>query len=321
MTDTLSARLCPYFVCLTSVLCCFLSAAYGQHTSEQRIRTHITKLASEALEGRGTGSKGLKKASRYIQRQYRAFGLSPLGTDRFRQPFVARVNRVVVDDSIRRAANVIGFLDNNAPYTIIIGAHYDHLGKGMQGSSNDPQPTGKIHNGADDNASGVAGLLEMAHYFSKNNKTEPYNLLFIAFSAEELGLLGSRHFVTHPTLPLEKIHFMFNMDMIGRYDPDRGLGIGGYGTSSTWPMVFKDVQAPIRFFTDDSGKGGSDHHSFYMAGVPVLFFHTGGHPDYHAPGDDPEKINYKALADIIDLGIRLIENAMEQGKLPFTSAD
>src|SRR5690606_36266600 len=110
--------------------------------------------------------------------------------------------RVTVKDSIRRANNLLGFLDNGAPYTIVIGAHYDHLGLGMQGGSKDPEPAGKIHNGADDNASGVAGLLELARYFSENNQTEPYNFLFIAFAAEELGLLGSRYFVEHPTLPL-----------------------------------------------------------------------------------------------------------------------
>lgn len=319
MAEALSTKLSICFLLLIS--CCDLLTARAQHADEQRIRTHVHKLAADAMEGRGTGSKAVKKASRYIQRHYKHYGLAPLGTGRFRQPFVARVTRVVVEDSVRQAHNVIGFLDNDAPYTIVIGAHYDHLGLGTQGGSKDPEPAGKIHNGADDNASGVAGLLEMARYFSQNNQTEPYNLLFIAFSAEELGLLGSRHFVAHPTLPLEQVHFMFNMDMIGRYDPDRGLGIGGYGTSSSWASVFENVQAPVRFFTDNAGKGGSDHHSFYMANVPVLFFHTGGHPDYHAPGDDPEKINYKAMADIIDLGIRLIENAMRQDKLPFTPAD
>src|SRR5690606_2398482 len=135
------------------------------------------------------------------------------------QPFEAKITRVTVPDSIRLARNVIGFLDNGAEYTVVIGAHYDHLGEGRQGSSKDPHPEGKVHNGADDNASGVAGLLELARYFSSGTEKEPCNFLFIAFSAEELGLLGSRYFTNNPTLPLDSINFMVNMDMIGRYNP------------------------------------------------------------------------------------------------------
>ncbi|MGS2763869.1 M20/M25/M40 family metallo-hydrolase [Sinomicrobium sp. M5D2P9] len=282
------------------------------------IQQHINILAADKMKGRGTGSKELKKAARYIERQYKKYGLSPAGTRKYKQPFIARVKKVVVKDSLRKANNIIGFLDNKAPYTIVIGAHYDHLGLGEQGSSKHPEPEGLIHNGADDNASGVAGLLELARYFSGNGETEPYNFLFIAFSAEELGLLGSGYFVEHPVLPLKDIHFMLNMDMIGRYDPERGIGIGGYGTSSDWPSVFEDVQAGVKFFTDNAGSGGSDHGSFYTRQIPVLFFHTGGHPDYHMPSDDADKVNAEAEAKIIDLEIQIIENAMKREKLPFT---
>lgn len=310
------------FFFLLWMLCSGSLTAAAQHADEQLIRTHIEQLASDDMKGRGTGSRELRKAARYIVGQFKKYGLAPGGPRRqYDQPFTARVSRVVVKAPIPRASNLLGFIDNRAPYTIVIGAHYDHLGLGMQGGSKDPEPSGKIHNGADDNASGVAGLLELARYFSQNNKTEPYNLLFIAFSAEELGLLGSRYFVEHPTIPLQQLHFMFNMDMIGRYQPDRGLGIGGYGTSPLWPEIVEGIQTPIRYFTDNAGKGGSDHHSFYMASVPILFFHTGGHPDYHAPGDDPDKIDYRAMAQIVNLGIQLIERAMEKNKLPFTAAD
>ncbi|WP_379022934.1 M20/M25/M40 family metallo-hydrolase [Parapedobacter deserti] len=295
--------------------------ADAQYADETRISKHIHRLASDKMKGRGTGSRELEKAARYIEKQFRKYNLRPSGTERYRQPFTATVRRVVVADSMRRASNVIGFLDNGAPHTIVIGAHYDHLGMGRQGGSLDPSPEGKIHNGADDNASGVAGLLELARHFSQNHHIEPYNFLFIAFSAEELGLQGSRYFIENPTIPLDQLHFMLNMDMIGRYDPDRGIGIGGYGTSSSWPEIFRTVDTSIKFFTDAAGKGGSDHHVFYMKGIPVLFFHTGGHPDYHAPGDDPAKINYSALADIIDLEIQLIKNAMKQDKLQFSATD
>lgn len=286
--------------------------------SAERIGKHVNYLASDRLQGRGTGSRGNDKAARYIIKEYKKMGLKPLGTDSYRQPFTAKVRRVVVPDSLRQANNILGFLDNSAPYTIVIGAHFDHLGLGKQGSSKAPQPEGIIHNGADDNASGVAGLLELARYFSQNNTQEPYNFLFIAFGAEELGLQGSRHFVNNPTLPLEKINFMTNMDMIGRYNPGRGVGIGGYGTSDAWPEVFKDVKGEVKFFTDRAGSGGSDHGSFYAKSIPVLFFHTGGHDDYHTPTDDAGKVDAQAEAGILAIKIKLIENAMKLPKLNFT---
>lgn len=286
--------------------------------SANRICKHINYLASDKMKGRGTGSKENAKAAKYIIKQFKKLDLVPLGTDGFRQPFTAKVRRVVVPDSVRQANNVIGFLDNGAPYTIVIGAHYDHLGMGKQGSSRDKNPQGKIHNGADDNASGVAGLLELAYYFTKNKAREPYNFLFIAFGAEELGLVGSRYFANNPTLPLEKINFMVNMDMIGRYNAQRGVGIGGYGTSDSWPEIFKEVKGDVKFFTDRAGSGGADHASFYAKKIPVLFFHTGGHNDYHLPTDDTEKIDILSEVGILEIEIKLIENAMRLPKLVFT---
>ena len=188
-----------------------------------------------------------------MAKQFKKFLLAPKGTQGYFQPFTARVRRVVVPDSLRETRNVLGFLDNSAEYTIVIGAHFDHLGLGNQGSSKTEKPEGQIHNGADDNASGVAGLLELARYFSENDKKEPYNFLFIAFGAEELGLQGSRYFINNPALPLDCIDFMTNMDMIGRYNPDRGVGIGGYGTSAAWPGIFGGVASEIKFFTDRAG--------------------------------------------------------------------
>lgn len=286
--------------------------------SANRISQHVKYLASDRMKGRGTGSRENEKAAQYIIKHFRKLGLTPQGTSGYRQPFTAKVRRVVVPDSLRQTNNVLGFLDNSAAYTIVIGAHFDHLGMGRQGSSKAPQPEGQIHNGADDNASGIAGLLELARYFSQNATKEPYNFLFIAFGAEELGLQGSRHFVNNPTLPLEKINFMTNMDMIGRYNPDRGVGIGGYGTSDSWPEVFKDVTGDVKFFTERAGSGGSDHGSFYAKNIPVLFFHTGGHDDYHTPTDDADKVDAPAEAEILNIEIKLIEKAMKLPKLNFT---
>lgn len=293
-------------------------AVLGQEPSADRIQNHIEKLASDKMKGRGTGSRENARAAAYIARQFRKYGLKPLGEDGFYQHFTAKIRRVVVTDSLRKAANVIGFLDNGAAQTIVIGAHYDHLGMGNQGSSFAEKPQGQIHNGADDNASGVAGLLELAQFYAKNDAKEPYNFLFMAFGAEELGLQGSRHFLNHPTLPLDQLNFMICMDMIGRYNPERGIGIGGYGTADAWPAVFKDVTAGVKFFTDRAGNGGSDNAAFYAKQIPVLFFHTGGHPDYHKPTDDPEKIDAKAEEEILRLEIKLIDNAMKLPKMLFT---
>lgn len=292
---------------------------FAQEPSAKRIASHIRYLASNNMKGRGTGSAENAKAARYVAKQFKKYGLKPLGTHGYFQSFTAKVRRVVVPDSLREAKNVIGFLDNNAPNTIVIGAHYDHIGMGRQGSSLDSLPQGKIHNGADDNASGVAGLLELAQYFSKNNVTEPYNFLFMAFGAEELGLVGSRYFLNNPTLPLKNMNFMICMDMIGRYNPERGVGIGGYGTSDAWPTVFNGVESSIKFFTDRAGNGGSDNAAFYAKQIPVLFFHTGGHPDYHKPTDDPEKIDVQAEEAILKLEINLIENALKLPKMNFTA--
>lgn len=315
---TILYRMRIFFHSLLLTFAAVYASAQTPSPSPEQIRKHISYLASDKMKGRGTGSKENEKASEYVARQFKKYHLQPLGTDGFYQPFTAKIRRVTVPDSIRQARNVIGFLDNGAPYTIVIGAHFDHLGMGRQGSSKADNPEGQIHNGADDNASGVAGLLELARYFSGNGQKENYNFLFIAFGAEELGLVGSRYFVNNPTLALDKISFMSNMDMIGRYDPNRGVGIGGYGTSAEWPAIFKDVKSDTKFFTDNAGSGGSDHGSFYAKHIPVLFFHTGGHDDYHKPTDDAEKINADAEAGILGIQIRIIENAMKLPKLVFT---
>lgn len=304
---------------LASLLFFLAFNAFAQvpYPTPAKLSRHIQYLASDKMKGRGTGSRQNLKAAKYVARQFKKYHLAPKGTQGYFQPFTARVRRVVVPDSLRDTRNVLGFLDNGAERTIVIGAHFDHLGLGTQGSSKAEKPEGQIHNGADDNASGVAGLLELARYFAENGSKESYNFLFIAFGAEELGLQGSRHFVDNPTLPLDRINFMVNMDMIGRYNPDRGVGIGGYGTSAAWPGIFEGVTGEVKFFTDRAGSGGSDHGSFYAKHIPVLFFHTGGHDDYHTPTDDADKVDTRAEAAILRIEIDLIENAMKLPTLEF----
>ena len=193
----------------------------------------------------------------------------------------------------RTARNVVGFIDNKAPLTVVIGAHYDHLGYGEDGNSMIRNGDPAVHNGADDNASGTAAIIELASQLSKT-KNKQYNFLFIAFSAEELGLFGSKYFVENPTVPLNSVNYMINLDMVGRLnDSTKTITIGGYGTSPSWQNMIsavKNKQFNVRF--DSSGSGPSDHTSFYRKDIPVLFFFTGLHTDYHKPSDDAEKINY-----------------------------
>jgi aminopeptidase YwaD len=208
--------------------------------------------------------------------------------------------------------NVIGYLDVGAPFTAIIGAHYDHLGYGEDGNSLFRGPEKMIHPGADDNASGTAALMELARLLKKTKGLRT-NYLFVAFSGEESGLIGSKYFTEHPTIPLSKISYMLNMDMIGRLnDSTHVLIIGGYGTSPQWAELINSTANKKIFVLnlDSSGTGPSDHTSFYLKNIPVLFFFTGIHPDYHKPTDNAKKINYLGELQVIHL-IYMITQKMD----------
>ena len=224
-----------------------------------------------------------------------------------------------IQQKTRSAANVIGYRDNKAKYTIVLGAHIDHLGYGEDGNSMIRNGTPAIHNGADDNASGTAAMLELARRLSKNKK-DPFNYLFIGFSAEELGLFGSKFFVENSTIPFNTINYMINMDMVGRLnDSTKILSIGGFGTSGSWDdIILKLKNTPLKFKLDSSGTGPSDHTSFYRKDIPVLFFFTGLHSDYHRPSDDIEKINYKGTMHIVNYIYSLIKESASYGKLAFS---
>ncbi|MBY0435183.1 MAG: M20/M25/M40 family metallo-hydrolase, partial [Cyclobacteriaceae bacterium] len=290
----------------------------GQSVDVKNIQRHIKVLASDSLEGRGTGTAGEKLALTYIQTQFTKIGLSSKGDGKlFTQKFAFK-SGVHGTGAEGTAYNVIGFLDNQATNTIIIGAHYDHLGLGQEGNSLEANPQNKIHNGADDNASGVAGVIELARYFKSNGVKEKNNLLFICFSGEELGLYGSKYFTEHPTIDLTRADFMINMDMIGRLDTKNGLAVSGSGTSSVWETLLKKLsttEVPIK--TDSSGMGPSDHTSFYLKNIPVLHFFTGSHSDYHKPSDDFEKINYDGEAKVLAIIIKVIEALDSEPKLAF----
>jgi aminopeptidase YwaD len=210
---------------------------------------------------------------------------------------------VVMTEKKRWGHNIIGLLDIGAPYTVVIGAHYDHLGFGEDGNSLYHGTEKKIHPGADDNASGTAALMELARLLKKTKGLRT-NYLFIAFSGEESGLIGSKYFTEHPSVALSKISYMLNMDMIGRLnDSTHVLTIGGYGTSPEWSGLIGGTLNKKIFVlnADSSGTGPSDHTSFYLRNIPVLFFFTGIHPDYHKPTDVADKINYVGEMEVIHL--------------------
>jgi len=225
---------------------------------------------------------------------------------------------------VRNGHNVIGYIDNNAPHTVVIGAHYDHLGQGEDGNSLHHAGGKAIHYGADDNASGTAALLELARLL-KTTKSKSHNYLLIAFSGEELGLFGSKYFVENPTIDLSQVNYMINMDMVGRLnDSSRTLTVGGYGTTPTWGALYSQTgkkglfSEGLSFRFDSSGTGPSDHTSFYRKNIPVLFYFTGLHSDYHKPGDVASKINYNGQLRIVRHIESLLRLTDKPEKLTFT---
>jgi len=218
-----------------------------------------------------------------------------------------------VDIETTRATvnNVLAYLPGKTDEYVIIGAHYDHLGRGNYDSLA-PSQIGQIHPGADDNASGTAGVLELARVFAPLKGQLQRGVLFASFAGEELGLLGSAHWVQEPTLPLDKAVAMLNMDMIGRIKDDK-VYIGGIGTGSTLKPMLEKAEAKSNFKVEYSAGGysASDHTSFVTKHIPVLFFFSGLHSDYHKPSDTWEKINPQAAARLVDVvgntGLELAE--------------
>jgi len=226
--------------------------------------------------------------------------------------------KVEINEKKRTGHNIIGMIDNGAPLTVVLGAHYDHLGYGEDHNSLYAGSDKQIHNGADDNASGSAALIALSKTLHKS-KYRKFNYVFAAFSGEELGLYGSKHLVENPPFEWKNINYMINMDMLGRLnDSTRGLTIGGFGTSPAWGQLIDLNDKTFHIKVDSAGSGPSDHTSFYRKDVPVLFFFTGTHSDYHKPGDDADKINFDGELKII----RYIENIILQtadiSKLSFT---
>ena len=220
----------------------------------------------------------------------------------FALPETLRLNlEIDIERQQATVRNVMGYLPGKTKEYIIIGAHYDHLGFGNE-SSLAPSQIGQVHHGADDNASGTAGLLELARLLYATRDELTRGVLFMAFAGEEIGLLGSSHWANHPTLPLENAVAMLNMDMIGRVNGSK-LYIGGTGTGSTFEAALKEITRPYKFQIDYSADGysASDHTSFAAKSIPVLFFFSGLHGDYHKPSDTWDKISGPASAEVVNL--------------------
>lgn len=209
------------------------------------------------------------------------------------------------------AVNVVGSIEGkDKDHFIVIGAHYDHLGYGGPGSGSRTPEEYAVHNGADDNASGVAGVLELAGKLAAEKDKPNMSIIFIAFSGEELGLLGSKEFTREPLVPLKSIKAMINLDMIGRLDNEnKGVNIGGTGTSVETDTILAIISAKsnLKIAKSPDGYGPSDHASFYSENIPVFFFTTGAHEDYHTPADDYIKINLDGEKDVLNYVYALVK--------------
>ncbi len=220
-----------------------------------------------------------------------------------------------------RTANVIGLIEGNDPVLkneyILIGGHYDHLGFGGQGSGSRMPDTVAVHYGADDNASGTAMVIELAGKLESVKKDLKRSVILMSFSGEEMGLLGSKYFTDHPLVDLKKIKAMFNFDMVGRFDKSKNsISISGTGTSLEADSIILKYEKSLSFAVTHSpdGYGPSDHASFYASNIPVFFFTTGSHMDYHTPFDQASKLDYDAEKQIGDFSFNLIMDVDRMSK-------
>ena len=299
------------------IYCCnaFVSAQLAEN-----MKQHISYLASDSLHGRATGSADEQKAADYIIDNFKKGHIPNAGGGMSAEKYLQHFEFNPTVDSVKihvSGNNVVAFLNNHAANTIVIGAHYDHLGMGDEKHSTYVGPAA-VHHGADDNASGVAAMLDLAQLL-KGSEYKNNNYIFIAFSGEELGLYGSKWFVQHPSIDLSKINYMINLDMVGRVDSNtHTLTVNGVGTSPAFKEALEKLKTPLHIKTTESGLGPSDHTSFYLQNIPVVFMFSGQHKDYHKPSDTEDKINYAGMVDVVNYTLALIAELNDKGKLAFT---
>ena len=312
-------KLLKYLLFFILVISCKQKTPYQNH-----IKDDVIFLSSDSLEGRETGTQGEVKAGEYIKKRFIKIGLQPLENNNYFQHFTFKPKTNPhqeisfsnqKNDSTITGKNIIGYIDNQAKKTIIIGAHYDHLGYGNENSLHRGEKN-LIHNGADDNASGVAMMIDLASKLRVANKNNNY--LFIAFSGEEIGLLGSNYYTKNAIIKMSNINYMINMDMVGRLNEDTALAIYGLGTSPIFKQTINANNTKFKIIQKESGVGPSDHTSFYLNDIPVLHFFTGQHEDYHKPSDDYDKINFEGMDIISNYIFDIISDLNDNEKLSFT---
>ncbi|MCD0468683.1 M20/M25/M40 family metallo-hydrolase [Flavobacterium sp. JAS] len=300
------------FLSFVAFITCEQGNAQSTFSAEKFLK-HDTYLASDKLEGRLAGTKGNNEAAAYIKKYFKKFGLKKFNNNYY-QPFKIFIKpdiNKMKSDSVS-TQNVVGYIEgsdeNLKKEFIVIGAHYDHWGWGGKGSGSKEKYTIAIHNGADDNASGVSALLSILEELHHHKIAPKRSIIFISFSGEEEGLLGSKYFVSH--LPVDKnaVKVMINMDMVGRLNDKKELYMGGAGTFPGGVELMKKLGEgsglnPLVFAGD---VGGSDHVTFYKNDISVIGLHTGGHPQYHTPEDDTSLINSEGAVMVC----RYIYNAL-----------
>jgi hypothetical protein len=294
-------------IVLLALAMCVVAKRLPAQTAVERVTTDLQYLADDRREGRGLGTAGLDSAGQYIAAQFGRIGLEPATPNGYFQPFVVDSTAPVaahMNIAGVHAKNVVGWLPGTgrlAGQVVVVGAHYDHLGYGGPFAL-DPESTGVVHNGADDNASGTTALMEIARRLKDRHAPDARAIVFIAFSGEEEGLLGSTYYVKHSVRPLDSTYAMVNLDMVGRLGTHK-LTVFGTQTAKEFPALLDSVTArdDMPFTGSGDGYGASDQESFYADNIPVIFFFTGMHEDYHRSTDDWYKIDFPGLVHVAEV--------------------
>jgi C-terminal processing protease CtpA/Prc len=284
-----------------------LESALASITASE-LREHAGVLADDTLEGRGAGTRGGRAAARYLESRLREMGAQPAGDA---GGYVQRFNPGY-QNLLARMPGVDPQLTDEY---VVVGAHYDHVGYGNRRNSNGP--IGYIHNGADDNASGVATLLELIDALTRTGWQPRRSIMFAFWDGEEINLLGSRHWVRQPTVPLKNVRLAVNIDMVGRMTRGR-LEVAGTRTAAGLRQLFSSARLPQDVWVDFSWEyeENSDHWPFYEASVPSLLIHTGIHNDYHRPSDDVEKLNVAGMREATAYLLDVVTRAADADALP-----